>query len=71
MRYFERDYDALEGADALVVMTDWLEYRRPNFQRVKDLMRTAVVFDARNLYEAMRMRELKYVYYPLGREAVT
>ncbi len=71
VRYFERDYDALEGADALVVMTDWLEYRRPNFQRVKDLMRTAVVFDARNLYEAMRMRELKYVYYPLGREAVT
>ncbi len=69
--YFERDYDALKGADALVVMTDWLEYRRPNFQRIKDLLRTPVVFDARNLWEASRMRELKFVYYPLGREAVT
>ncbi len=70
VQYFERDYDALKGADALVVMTDWLEYRRPNFQRIKDLMRTPVVFDARNLYEASRMRELKFVYFPLGREAV-
>ncbi len=71
VQYFERDYDALKGADALVVMTDWLEYRRPNFQRVKELMKTPVVFDARNLYEASRMRELKFVYIPLGREAVT
>ncbi len=52
-------------------MTDWLEYRRPNFERVKELMKTPVVFDARNLYESGRMRELKFVYYPLGREAVT
>ncbi len=71
VEYFERDYDALKGADALVVMTDWLEYRRPNFQRVKDLMKTPVVFDARNLYEASRLRELKFIYYPLGRVAVT
>ncbi len=71
IEYWERDYDALRGADALVVMTDWLEYRRPNFERVKELMKTPVVFDARNLYESGRMRELKFVYYPLGREAVT
>ncbi|KPK60528.1 MAG: UDP-glucose 6-dehydrogenase, partial [Gemmatimonas sp. SG8_38_2] len=68
--YCEREYDSLENADALVVMTDWLEYRRPNFHRIKDLMRVPVVFDARNLYDSDRMRELQFRYYPLGREAV-
>jgi UDPglucose 6-dehydrogenase len=69
--YFERDYEAVKDADALVVMTDWLEYRNPNFQRMRELMKTPVVFDARNLYESSRMRELGYTYYPLGREAVS
>lgn len=68
--YCEREYDALENADALVVMTDWLEYRRPNFHRIKELMKMPVVFDARNLYDSDRMRELQFSYYPLGREAV-
>ncbi len=68
--YCERDYEAVEGADALVVMTDWLEYRRPDFQRVREMMKTPVVFDARNLYDIERMQELKFTYYPLGREAV-
>jgi UDPglucose 6-dehydrogenase len=68
--YCERDYDALKGADALVVMTDWLEYRSPDFQRMRVLMKTPVIFDARNLYEPARMKELEFTYYPLGREAV-
>jgi UDPglucose 6-dehydrogenase len=68
--YHERDYQAVEGADALVVMTDWLEYRRPNFQRLTELMKTAVVFDTRNLYDIEKMRELQFTYYPLGREAL-
>ena len=68
--YCEREYDALEGVDALVVMTDWLEYRRPNFHRLKELMGSPVVFDARNLYESDRMRELRFTYFPLGRKAV-
>ncbi len=68
--YCEREYEALEGADALVVMTDWLEYRRPNFHRLKELLASPVVFDARNLYESDRMRELQFTYYPLGRKAV-
>ncbi len=69
--YCERDYDTLKGADALVVMTDWLEYRSPDFQRIKVLMKTPVIFDARNLYEPARMKELEFTYYPLGREAVS
>ncbi len=68
--YCEREYEALEGVDALVVMTDWLEYRRPNFHRMKELMVSPVVFDARNLYESDRMRALQFTYYPLGRRAV-
>ncbi|MEE8549857.1 MAG: UDP-glucose/GDP-mannose dehydrogenase family protein [Gemmatimonadota bacterium] len=71
IEYFEREYDALDGADALVVMTDWLAYRRPDFRRIKKLMKAPVIFDARNLYEPAKMRELQFTYYPLGREAVT
>ncbi len=69
--YFEHANDLLEGADALVVMTDWLEYRNPNFGRMRQLMNRPVVFDARNLYEPSKMRQMGFVYYPLGREAVT
>jgi UDPglucose 6-dehydrogenase len=68
---FEREYDALDDADALLVMTDWLEYRRPNFGHMKELMKSPVVFDARNLYDSARMRGHRFTYYPLGREAVT
>jgi UDPglucose 6-dehydrogenase len=69
--FCNRDYEAAEGADALVVMTDWLEYRRPNLKRIREAMKSPVVFDARNLYDSSRMRELQFTYYPLGREAVT
>jgi UDPglucose 6-dehydrogenase len=69
--YSEREYDAVEGADALVVMTDWLEYRRPDFDRIKSAMNRPIIFDARNLYKLDEMRDLQFVYYPLGREAIT
>jgi UDPglucose 6-dehydrogenase len=68
--YCEREYEALQGADALVVMTDWLDYRNPNMQRIRDALKTPVVFDARNLYESSKMKELGFKYHPLGREAV-
>jgi UDPglucose 6-dehydrogenase len=69
--YCDRDYEAVEGADALLVVTDWLEYRRPNLKRVGEAMNEPVVFDTRNLYDVGKMRELGFTYYPLGREAVT
>ena len=52
-------------------MTDWLDYRNPNMQRVRDALKAPVVFDARNLYDSAKMRELDFTYYPLGRGAVT
>ena len=58
------------GADALVVVTEWLQYRRPDWQRVKRFLATPIVFDGRNLYEPARMRTHGFEYYPIGREQV-
>jgi UDPglucose 6-dehydrogenase len=63
----ETSYDALVGADALAVVTDWNEYRHPDFQRIKATLKRAVVVDGRNLYLASKMRELGFRYYSIGR----
>jgi UDPglucose 6-dehydrogenase len=60
-------YEALAGADALVVVTEWNEFRRPDFARMKRLMRTPVVFDGRNIYNPASMRALGFTYYSIGR----
>jgi UDPglucose 6-dehydrogenase len=61
---------ALEGADALVVVTEWKVYRLPDFARMRSLLRQPVVIDGRNLYEPEMMRECGLEYHPLGRPAV-
>jgi UDPglucose 6-dehydrogenase len=60
-------YQACDGADALVLMTEWNEYRAPEWPRVQRLMRAPVLLDMRNLYEPARMRELGFTYDSLGR----
>jgi UDPglucose 6-dehydrogenase len=65
--YCDDNYSAAEGADALVVMTEWLMYRNPDFARLKDTLRTPVVVDARNLYDPPRMRDLGFRYDAIGR----
>jgi UDPglucose 6-dehydrogenase len=65
--YVERRYDALEGADALVVLTEWQEYRVLDYERARGLMRRPVVIDARNLYEPARMRQHGFTYDSIGR----
>jgi UDPglucose 6-dehydrogenase len=67
IRYASSNYDALEGADALVIVTDWNEYRHPDFNRMKSSLRRPVVIDGRNLYNAARMRSLGFVYDSIGR----
>jgi UDPglucose 6-dehydrogenase len=69
VEYAETNYAALEGADALVVMTDWNEYRHPDFVRIKGALGRGVVIDARNLYDPVKMRSLGFVYRSIGREA--
>jgi UDPglucose 6-dehydrogenase len=63
-------YDAVAGADALLVVTEWNEFRRPNFERVKGLMRQPVVFDGRNLYTPAKMKEDGFAYYSIGRDCL-
>ncbi len=67
LTYCQRSYDALEGADALVLVTEWNEFREPDFRRIKAMMRRAVVFDGRNVYNPQHMRELGFEYEGIGR----
>lgn len=65
--YAERSYDALAGADALAIVTEWLEYRTPDFARIKQLLRRPLIVDGRNLYEPARMGKLGFTYDSIGR----
>jgi len=67
IHYAKRNYDALRGADALIVVTEWNEFRRPNFQRIKELLKKPVVFDGRNIYDPTEMRKMGFTYYSIGR----
>lgn len=68
--YAESNYAALEGADALLIHTEWLPYRRPDFQRMKELLKNPIIFDGRNLYRPEKMEELGFEHYSVGRRAV-
>jgi UDPglucose 6-dehydrogenase len=69
--YFAHDqYEALEGADALLILTEWPLFRTPEFERMDTLLKNKVVFDGRNVFEVDQMRELGYTYYSIGRESV-
>ncbi|MDF1563914.1 MAG: UDP-glucose/GDP-mannose dehydrogenase family protein [Deltaproteobacteria bacterium] len=65
--YHERNYDCLEGAEALFLMTEWNAFRRPDFERIRSLMATPVVFDGRNIYNRERLLEQGFVYHGVGR----
>ncbi len=60
-------YDALQGADALVVVTEWKNFRSPDLQRIKDALKQAVIFDGRNIYDPDLMRQEGITYYGIGR----
>jgi UDPglucose 6-dehydrogenase len=62
-------YDALEGADGLVICTEWNEFRRPDFERMREILRHPVIFDGRNLYDSKRMPGRGFDYYSIGRVA--
>ena len=60
-------YEALKGADALGILTEWNEFREPDFSRMRSLMRTPVIFDGRNLFDLAQMRAHGFTYYSIGR----
>lgn len=70
LTYCDRPYGALEGADGLVVATEWPEFRTPDFEVMKRLMRGHAVFDGRNVYEPKQMEALGFAYYGIGRGRV-
>jgi UDPglucose 6-dehydrogenase len=68
--YCEDAYSACQGSDALIVATEWLQYRRPDWDIVRDALRTPIVFDGRNLFKPSRMHAVGFTYYSIGREPI-
>ncbi|QCP54116.1 UDP-glucose/GDP-mannose dehydrogenase family protein [Trinickia violacea] len=67
---FSRDRDAtLQGADALVILTEWKEFKSPDFAHMKATLKNTVVFDGRNLYDPVSMKKEGWTYYTIGRDA--
>jgi UDPglucose 6-dehydrogenase len=62
-----RNYDALKGADGLAVLTEWHEFREPDFARMRKLMRAPVIFDGRNIYQKDQMKAQGFTYFSIGR----
>jgi UDPglucose 6-dehydrogenase len=68
--YHRQNYEALEGADALLIVTEWNEFRRPDFDRIKRLLKEPTIFDGRNLWEPKSMSQQGFSYFPIGRPSV-
>lgn len=64
---FENKYDALNGADALIVLTEWKQYRAPDFDEIKSRLKTPLIFDGRNLYSTKKVLEQGFTYYAVGK----
>ncbi len=67
----EKSYDALKDADALIIVTEWNEFRQPDFEKISKLLKNKAIFDGRNLFDNEQMRELGFHYESIGRQAVT
>jgi UDPglucose 6-dehydrogenase len=67
IEYVKNNYDALKGVDALLLLTEWHHFRKPDFEKMKALMKTPLIFDGRNQFEPLKMKELGFIYYSVGR----
>ena len=65
---FQNGYDALDNADALVIFTDWQEFRNPNFDVIARKLKKTVIFDGRNLYDPAYIKKQGIEYHSIGRE---
>ena len=66
IQYRQNSYDVLKDADCLLLLTEWNEFRRPDFELMKSLMHNPVIFDGRNQYSTSRLAEMGFEYYPVG-----
>lgn len=60
-------YETIKGADALILVTEWLNYREPDFDQMKALMKSPVIFDGRNIFHPNKLKDLGFTYYGIGR----
>lgn len=70
VEYSASNYECVDGADALVIVTEWNEFRHPDFDRLKKGLKEPVIFDGRNLYDVKRMEALGFRYYSIGRPSI-
>ncbi|MEL6698267.1 MAG: UDP-glucose/GDP-mannose dehydrogenase family protein [Bacteroidota bacterium] len=71
IEYADNQYDALGNADALLIVTEWNEFRAPDFDRIKASLKQPVIFDGRNVYDLRTMKESGFEYFSIGRRAIT
>jgi UDPglucose 6-dehydrogenase len=70
VKYAKSPYEAVDGADALMIMTEWPEFRTPDFEKLEQSLNNKVIFDGRNLYELAEMKKMGFDYFSIGREVV-
>ncbi len=71
IRLAENQYEALQGCDALIIATEWSEFRTPDFEKMSSLMHSKVIFDGRNVFDPDQMKELGFYYESVGRKTIT
>jgi UDPglucose 6-dehydrogenase len=69
IKYAEGQYDALKGADALIIATEWNEFRTPDFLKIVSILKSKAIFDGRNLFDTVSIKELGFYYESIGRPA--
>ncbi len=67
IEYFDDMYNALNGSDGLIIATEWNDFRMPNFNKIKSLLKVPAIFDGRNIYDKVKMKEYGFDYYSIGR----
>jgi UDPglucose 6-dehydrogenase len=70
IQYAANQYDALQNAAALIIATEWSEFRIPDFERMEKEIKHKIIFDGRNLFDVYKMRELGYHYESIGRDLI-
>ncbi|MBA4406829.1 UDP-glucose 6-dehydrogenase [bacterium] len=70
IEYSQDQYEALKSADALLTLTEWNEFRNPDYDRIKSQLKQPIIFDGRNIYDTKKMDELGFTYYSIGRRPV-
>lgn len=68
--YCDDQYEALNDAEALLILTEWNEFRNPDFEKIKNELKAPIIFDGRNIFDVEKMEELGFVYYSIGRRPI-